>query len=245
MLDSVLISVLSSVINALSLPISGSEVHVIAPWAYWHARLMVLSWGILLPIGVLIARFYKITPSQNWPHQVDNKLWWHSHRVFQWVGLALMSAGVWVMWGYAGGGSRAAAVHGVIGWVLLAAGWLQALGSFARGSSGTPEEPGDHYLMTKKRLVFERIHKFVGWSALLASVIAIVLGLVIADAPRWMLLTMIFWWGVLAIVFVRLQRKGRCVDTYQAIWGPDPRHPGNKLKPIGWGVRRLQSLQKS
>jgi hypothetical protein len=236
----VLVSVLSSVVNALSLPISGSEMHVIAPWAYWHARFMVLSWGVLLPIGVLIARFYKITPSQNWPHQVDNKLWWHSHRVFQWAGLACMSAGAWVMWGYAGSGNAAATAHSSIGWVLLAAGWLQALGSFARGSSGTPEEPGDHYLMTRKRLVFERIHKFVGWSALMASVVAIVLGLVIADAPRWMLLVMILWWITLAIIFVRLQRQGRCVDTYQAIWGPDPRHPGNKLEPIGWGVRRLQ-----
>ena len=39
----------------------------------------------------------------------------------------------------------------------------------------------------------------------------------------------------------RLQRQGRCIDTYQAIWGPDPRHPGNRLKPVGWGVRRPQS----
>jgi Eukaryotic cytochrome b561 len=232
--------VLSSLISVLSLPISGSEVHVIAPWAYWHARLMVLSWGILLPMGVLIARFYKITPSQNWPHKVDNKLWWHSHRVLQWTGLLLMSAGAWAVWGFAHSTTKAAIVHSSIGWVLLIAGWLQALGSFARGSSGTPEEPGDHYLMTRKRLVFERIHKFVGWSALLASVVTIVLGLIIADAPRWMLLAMVAWWLLLGAAFVRLQKQGRCVDTYQAIWGPDPSHPGNRMKPIGWGVRRLQ-----
>jgi hypothetical protein len=235
-----LTSSVSSLIAVLSLPLSGSDVHSIAPWAYWHARLMVLSWGILLPVGVLIARFYKVTPSQNWPHKVDNKLWWHSHRVFQWSGLVFMTLGIWSVWGFSTSVTTAAVTHSSIGWILLCAGWLQAVGSFARGSSGTPEEPGDHYLMTRKRLVFERIHKFVGWTALLGSVVTIILGLFIADAPRWMLMAMIAWWLGLAIVFIRLQRQGRCIDTYQAIWGPDLKHPGNRLKPIGWGVRRLQ-----
>jgi L-asparagine transporter-like permease len=94
--------------------------------------------------------------------------------------------------------------------------------------------------MTRKRRVFEHIHKFVGWAALLASIATIVLGLFMTDAPRWMLAVMIVWWVGLALAFVRLQRQGRCVDTYQAIWGPDLKHPGNKIKPVGWGIRRLQ-----
>jgi hypothetical protein len=46
------------------------------------------------------------------------------------------------------------------------------------------------------------------------------------------------WWLVLIAGFVWLQRQGRCIDTYQAIWGPDTAHPGNRIKPIGWGIKR-------
>jgi hypothetical protein len=38
-------------------------------------------------------------------------------------------------------------------------------------------------------------------------------------------------------VWVTLQRRGLAVDTYQAIWGPDPQHPGNATPP-GWGMNR-------
>ena len=64
------------------------------------------------------------------------------------------------------------------------------------------------------------------------------MGLLIVDAPRWMALILGVWWLILMAAFTRLQAAGRCIDTYQAIWGPDPAHPGNHLRPIGWGVRR-------
>jgi hypothetical protein len=238
--------VFEPVISWLALPLSASVVHSIEPWAAWHARLMVLSWGLLVPLGVLIARFYKVTPGQDWPRVIDNKFWWHSHRLLQWTGLVLMTAGAWFVWGRAMGATTAAKIHALIGWSLLLAGWLQVIGSFARGSTGGPLDEksnslrGDHYDMTPRRLVFERVHKSLGWTAVLGSVIAIVLGLFLADAPRWMLFLMIGWWLTLACAFTWLQRRGRCIDTYQAIWGPDLSHPGNRLKPIGVGVKRLQ-----
>jgi hypothetical protein len=37
---------------------------------------------------------------------------------------------------------------------------------------------------------------------------------------------------------VSLQRAGRCIDTYQAIWGLDPDLPGNRRRPIGFGIVR-------
>ena len=36
-------------------PLSGAATHAIAPWAAWHSRLMVLAWGVLVPLGVLAA----------------------------------------------------------------------------------------------------------------------------------------------------------------------------------------------
>jgi hypothetical protein len=96
--------------------------------------------------------------------------------------------------------------------------------------------------MTGWRRVFERLHKGLGWLAVLVAALAILLGLGLVDAPRWMALTLALWWLALVAVFVRLQRAGRCIDTYQAIWGPDPAHPGNRLKPVGWGIRRLSGV---
>ena len=37
----------------LNTPLSGGGQHHIAPWAMWHARCMVMAWGVLLPLGAL------------------------------------------------------------------------------------------------------------------------------------------------------------------------------------------------
>ena len=74
------------------------------------------------------------------------------------------------------------------------------------------------------------------------GLLSIVLGLLLANAPRWMALVLGAWWLLLACAAWRLQKAGRCVDTYQAIWGPDAVHPGNAKTPIGWGVCRPVTL---
>lgn len=222
-------------------PLSGAADHHIAPWAYWHARCMVLAWGVLLPLGALAARYFKVTPAQRWPDELDNKLWWHAHRACQWGGVGVMSLGLVLAWGRGLQAGAAAGAHAQAGWVLAALGWLQACSGWARGSKGGPTDAvlrGDHYDMTPRRRLFERMHKSLGWLALGASIAVIALGLAAADAPRWMPALLAAWWLLLAAAAVRLQRSGRCIDTYQAIWGPDPSHPGNRLPPIGWGVRR-------
>ena len=133
----------------------------------------------------------------------------------------------------------------------LAAGWLQIALGLARGSKGGPTDPGadprdprtwrgDHYDMTPRRIVFERSHKLLGYLALVLAVAAIVTGLFHADAPRWMFLALAAWWAGLLAWAVHMQRRGRNIDTYQAIWGPDPRHPGAKRKPTGFGITRFR-----
>lgn len=225
------------------LPLSGALQHQIAPWAAWHARCMVLGWGVLLPLGALTARYLKVLPGQRWPQQLDHKAWWHAHRVLQWAGVGFMTLGAVLAWQQGSGATLAARLHAWAGWALLALGWLQVLGGLARGSKGGPTSAqlrGDHYDMTVHRRRFERLHKGLGWLAVLAAIGVIALGLRVADAPRWMALVLAFWWAGLAATAWRWQRQGRCVDTYQAIWGPDPQHPGNRVPPIGWGVRRPQ-----
>lgn len=233
-----------STLQWLLQPLSGASEHAIALWAYWHARCMVLGWGVLLPLGALAARYFKVTPGQRWPDQLDNKAWWHAHRWLQWSGVAAMSAGAALAWGQGQGATLLAQLHGWAGWALVVLGWLQIVYGLRRGSKGGPTDAqprGDHYDMTPHRQHFERMHKGLGWLAVLAALGVTVLGLMVADAPRWMAVVLALWWLGLAAAAVLLQRRGHCVDTYQAIWGPDPRHPGNRLKPIGWGVRRPQS----
>ena len=155
--------------------------------------------------------------------------------------MALLSLGVGLAWNQGLGGSDAARWHAGCGWVLFVAAWAQVVGAWMRGSKGGPTEPqmrGDHYDMTPWRLMFERLHKSLGWLLLLASAAVIVLGLAVVDAPRWMPLVLCIWWLALTASFVILQKRGRCIDTYQAIWGPDAQHPGNQIAPIGWGVKR-------
>ena len=221
---------------------------------------MVLAWAVLLPLGALVARFYKVTPQQDWPRELDDRHWWNGHRWLQWTGAGVMALGLWLAWsrqagvgvadsptgGLSGSGaggafSDAVQAHAWAGWAVCVAAALQVAGAMARGSKGGPTDVtmrGDHYDMTPWRRGFERIHKSLGWLSIVAAIGVIALGLVVADAPRWMAVVLVLWWAMLVAAFVLLQKRGRCIDTYQAIWGPDRAHPGNRVAPTGWGVRR-------
>jgi Eukaryotic cytochrome b561 len=225
----------------LLLPLSGNTNHELSFWVSWHGRIMVLCWGVLLPLGVLAARFFKVMPSQNWPATLDNKIWWKAHLHGQAAAIVLALVGVALIWNTAGGATLMAQWHGYMGWAVTALGVLQAVAGFLRGSKGGPLESnirGDHYDMTPRRNAFERTHKSVGYAALLLALSTVFMGMLVADAPRWMLLTISLWWLALIAGFVWLQKQGRCIDTYQAIWGPNAAHPGNRIAPIGWGVKR-------
>ena len=222
-------------------PWSGASEHMVPDWLAWHARCMVLAWGVLLPVGVVAARYYKVLPSQDWPRILDHKAWWITHRLTQYMGVALMLVGVSLSWKQQLNDSPLASIHTYAGWTLVAAGVFQVLGGLLRGSKGGPTDQqlrGDHYDMTTRRVWFEYLHKTVGWSCMALSIVVIVLGLSMADAPKWMWLTLALWWTALLCWAIYLQSQRRSIDTYQAIWGPSAQHPGNALMPIGWGVHR-------
>ncbi len=210
----------------------------------WHGRVMTLSWAILLPMGVLIARFGKITPRQNWPQRLDNRLWFHTHWMMQTAATFGMVLGVYLIWKPAGEGWLIF-VHRSLGWSIAAFCAMQVLAGMFRGSRGGPDHPapdgswrGDHFDMTLHRRAFEFMHKSIGYAALLCAMASIATGLWIANAPNWMWVTLSMWYAGLIVAFIALQRRGLCIDTYQAIWGPDPQLPGNRIRPIGWGIVR-------
>jgi hypothetical protein len=110
-----------------------------------------------------------------------------------------------------------------------------------RGSKGGPTGlalRGDHFDMTPRRKWFEYVHKSAGYFAILTAWATVALGLVTADAPRWMVLALLCWAIILIAAFAYWQSRERCIDTYQAIWGDDPRLPGLQIAPIGWGISR-------
>jgi len=235
---------LTLALDWLASPLSGATQHTLESPVYWHGRLMVLAWGGCLPLGALVARYLKVSPRQDWPRVVDNKFWWHAHRSLQYTGVLAMSLGLWLVWRSSDAPFfSATGVHRSLGWLVLVLGWSQVVAGILRGSKGGPtsmEMAGDHYDMSRWRVGFEYLHKSLGWLAIALAIVVMTLGLVSADAPRWMLCGLLGWWAVLLAAAAWLQRRGCCIDTYQAIWGTDPALPGLQRKPIGWGVRRTQ-----
>ena len=225
-------------------PIDPSRAHEVGFAVSWHARSMVLAWGVLAPLGVLIARFFKVLPGQDWPHEVDTLVWWRSHWIGQSIVLGLTAIGLSLVLPL---NLAAMSLHNWLGLVLIAFLLMQVLLGVFRGSKGGPTDGvmrGHHYDMTPWRHMFEALHKSLGYAALGLAVLVIVTGLWKANAPVWMWGTLAVWWAGLIAVFVRCQRRGMAIDTYQAIWGADPKHPGNQLPHPGWGVRRWQETEE-
>jgi len=130
-----------------------------------HASLMLASWGFLLPLGAMIARFFKHRP---------NGSWFNIHRTCQIVGLifavigwiiALRNFDVFTDIGY--NNYR----HGVCGMVTMVMGLLQPLNALIR-----PHATKEGDIRTTKRLVWEVIHKGSGYLSLLLAAATIILG---------------------------------------------------------------------
>ncbi|WP_420010742.1 cytochrome b561 domain-containing protein [Tateyamaria sp.] len=220
----------------------GRRAHEVGFYLSWHARLMVLAWIVMVPLGILAARYFKVAPGQDWPRELDNQAWWVTHRVCQYGAAVLMVAALGLVLSAPPLVAVLPGPHALMGWTVLAMAGVQILGGVLRGTKGGPTDVqlrGDHFDMTPRRLAFEYLHKALGYVAWLLAVVTTFSGLWQANAPVWMWLGLGLWVLNLCVAFVWLQRQGRTVDTYQAIWGTDPNLPGNRRKPIGLGVRTV------
>ena len=234
-------------IDWLFSPIDLSRDHDVEFLVSWHGRSMVAAWGVLAPLAIVITRFFKVMPGQNWPSELDNQFWWRSHWMGQSVVLLLTLIGLGLIFGASEGFNW----HSATGYTILCLVAVQALLGVCRGSKGGPTAPaadgslrGDHYDMTRWRLIFERLHKSLGYALLVLGVVTILSGLWSVNAPRWMLICLLLWWTTLAMVFIALQRKGWKIDTYQAIWGPDAIHPGNQPSLDRKRDRQLTQIER-
>lgn len=233
-------------IDWLLQPIDPERIHNVSLLVAWHGRAMVMAWSFFFPIGILVARFLKITANQDWPRELDSQFWWKGHLVFQ------ISGGVVMLIGFALIMFKAESLadidaHFYLGWFLVIFACIHMTSGRFRGSKGGPTElasegtlHGDHYDMTVRRKCFEYYHKYFGYVLLGGSIVGVITGMWIANGPIWMWIVMSCWWGVILVCFYSLQSRGMAIDTYQAIWGPNPDMPGSELKPIGWKVRKLK-----
>ncbi len=227
-------------------PIDPDRAHAVGLIISLHGRVMTLAWVIIAPLAVVIARYLKVTPRQDWPRQLDNKFWWYAHYWGQMSVFWLSMIGLGLILTVAAGGTT----HGRLGIMLLGLLLAQVGLGLRRGRKGGPTSAdgnprGDHYDMTPWRVFFEYAHKSLGYLLILLSVGVVLLGLWQANAPRWMWAMIALWWAVLICGAAIAQTRGMAIDTYQAIWGPDPKHPGNHRKPIGFGIRQITARSES
>ncbi len=225
----------------LASPIDPDRAHDVGAFVSWHARLMVLGWGVLAPLAVFAARFFKVMPGQDWPRELDNQTWWRSHWMGQAIVVGMTLVGLMLIIPR----TQEMSLHNWLGYVVLLGVGAQIALGLMRGTKGGPTAPGpdgsqrgDHYDMTPWRRAFEHVHKTLGYGLLLVAAITILAGLGKANAPVWMWIAIVAWWLGLIAAFIVLQRRGHAVDTYQAIWGDDLSHPGNQRPAPGWGMRR-------
>ena len=153
-------------------PVDPSRPHLVGFAVAWHGRMMVLAWGVIAPLAVLTARFLKILPNQDWPRELDNQFWWRTHWIGQSLAVALTVLSVLLVQSAV----TSTGWHGFLGYGVLAVGVLQTALGVCRGSKGGPTAPspdgglsGDHYDMTRWRILFEFMHKSLGYVALVLA----------------------------------------------------------------------------
>lgn len=130
---------------------------------------MTVSWGILLPLGVIVARFYRHKEPTTGP-----KAWWFvRHQLSQYGGLLLATVGfalaIYMKWHT----QHFDSVHAKLGLTVMIIGLLQPLNAFIR------PKPGDKY-----RAIWSFCHKNLGYGAIVLAMPTIFLGLRIIVAPK-------------------------------------------------------------
>lgn len=222
------------------LPFLGRTIEI--HWDY-HALLMTGVWFVLVPIAVLVLRFFKAKPTTNGiekgTRNLDPKLicWTvHFYVLYPAIGISLigMTVAVVVSSGFSG---SAHAMFGIatmfFGCMQVVSGWLRGTHGGERGADSKPGDPstwrGDHYDMTPRRRWFEAYHKTAGYFTIALALGAVSSGLMLYWMPALATALAVIFIGVL-VLSVFLEGKGYRQDTYRSVYGKHPDHPYNKAR---------------
>jgi len=138
--------------------------------------LIFLAWGVILPFGVLWARYAKPLP---------NAIWFQVHQFLQPIGYAIAIAAFIIAWLMVNGVYFQALAHGVIGVILVALGLIQVLMGIFR-----PHKEENVEKQRPVRVLFELGHRWNGRAMLLLVIPQIFLGIIAIGT-----------WGTPVIIF--------------------------------------------
>ncbi|CAN1244587.1 Cytochrome b561, DM13 and DOMON domain-containing protein At5g54830 [Linum perenne] len=149
-------------VNVLLMGGSTEAEQDIRPVLAVHGFMMFLAWGILLPGGVLAARYLK---------HLKGDGWYQIHVYLQYSGLSIVLLGF--LFAVAElRGLYVSSLHVKFGLTAIILACAQPVNAFMR-----PKKPGNGEVVTKKRLMWEYFHVIVGRSAIVTGMVAVFTGM--------------------------------------------------------------------
>ena len=126
--------------------------------------LMLLGWGMLIPLGVVLAA------SLRW----KDPLWFRLHSLINLSGLVMAVVGfvLAVVWFDVHGVDTALGVHRAIGFVVMGLGVAQASVALCRPHNPELGEP-----RSLARVVWETLHRGLGYIMLAAALVNVFIGI--------------------------------------------------------------------
>ncbi|KAJ4827143.1 hypothetical protein Tsubulata_024450 [Turnera subulata] len=170
-----------------------------------HGFMMFLAWGILLPGGILAARYMK---------HVKGDSWYQIHVYLQYSGLAIVLLGL--LFAVAElRGIYFSSVHVKFGFTAIFLACIQPVNASLR-----PKKPANGEEASSKRLLWEYLHVIVGRSAIVAGIAALFSGMKHlgdrygGENVHSYIWALIFWFLICAlmIMYLEYQEKQRRRD---------------------------------
>lgn len=165
-----------------------------------HGFMMFLAWGILLPGGILAARYLK---------HVKGDGWYKLHVYLQYSGLAIILLGF--LFAVAElQGLYFASLHVKFGVVAISLACIQPVNAYLR-----PKKPATGEEVTPERLVWEYLHVIVGRTAIVVGIAALFSGMKHlgdrygGENVRGLNLALIFWFLIGAMIVIYLEYRER------------------------------------
>lgn len=133
---------------------------------YAHGSLMIAGWGLILPSGVIVAALGRHRPGG---------LWFKVHRFLQIAGLIIVLIAWIIALKFFDGvevvDDEYGDLHETLGLVVMLCGLAQPLNAFIR-----PHAPHACDKKPPMRLLWEIVHKSLGYSSVILAVFTIILG---------------------------------------------------------------------